>query len=111
MNPALGITLYLVIGLLSVPLFARVEFSKAVMKKPELLADTDSPQHKALRTEATLAGIIYGVIWPGSLIAVVVWIIINGLSFGIPKELEREMKLREARQIIADYEKKKEEGL
>lgn len=100
---------YLIVALASMPLFVRVEYSKHIHKKPELLSEPDSYEAKRLRSESTYTGIVCGLLWPVTGVVSVVWVLIHGLSFGVPKELEREMKLREARQIIADFEKELEE--
>lgn len=109
MRMLLWVLVYFAVAVVTMPLFVRVEWSKAIQRKPEILKTPEALEVRRMRSDAMFKGIWYGLLWPVMSIVSVVWVLVHGLSFGIPKELEREMKMQEARQIIAEYEKSLEE--
>lgn len=100
---------YVIVAVATMPLFVRVEWSKLLQRNPELLTKGDTVEVRRQRSDAAFKGIWQGMLWPVMGVVSVVWVLIHGLSFGVPKELQREMDRREARQIIADFEKELEE--
>lgn len=105
MRPLVFLGIYIVLALATVPLFVHIEYVKKIQKDASVLMEPDAHKSKAARAESFVNGVLYALVWPVALVGTLVWVTVNGFSFGVPKEMKREVDLRAARKIIEDYEK------